>query len=85
MDDSEKQVGLFVLLIDDDVELCSMLKEYFAQVGHRLNCAHNGPDGLARALQTSYDIVLLDVMLPFVNGFSVCSNCVGAKRCPSSC
>jgi two-component system response regulator CpxR len=82
MDDSEKHEGLFVLLVDDDVELCNMLKEYFAQVGHRLDCAHNGPDGLARALQSSYDIVLLDVMLPFVNGFSVLQQLRRRKAMP---
>ncbi len=71
MNDSEMREGVYLLLIDDDVEFCSMLSEYFARMGHRLDCAHNGPDGLARAMQTSYDLVLLDVMLPFVNGFSV--------------
>jgi two-component system response regulator CpxR len=73
---------LFVLLIDDDVELCSMLKEYFAQLGHRLDCAHTGPDGLARALEGSYKIVLLDVMLPFVNGFSVLQQLRRRKEVP---
>lgn len=68
---SEKHEGLFVLLIDDDVRFCSMLKEYFAQMGHRLECAHNGRDGLELALGNAYDIVLLDVMLPLINGFSV--------------
>jgi two-component system response regulator CpxR len=71
MDASEKRDRLFILLVDDDAELCSMMKEYLSQLGHRVDCAHNGPNGLASALQTSYDIVLLDVMLPLVNGFSV--------------
>jgi two-component system response regulator CpxR len=79
---SEKHEGLFVLLIDDDVELCNMLKEYFAHSGHRLDCSHNGPDGLTRALQTSYDFVLLDVMLPFVNGFSVLQQLRRRKEVP---
>ena len=71
MDVSRRQHPLFVLLIDDDVELCAMMGEYFAQFGHRLEWARNGRDGLALALRKSFDIVLLDVMLPFVNGFSV--------------
>ena len=79
---SQKHEGLFMLLIDDDVELCNMLKEYFAQLGHRLDCAHNGPDGLASALQASYDIVLLDVMLPFVDGFSVVQQLRRRKEMP---
>lgn len=62
---------LRILLIDDDAELGSMMTEYFARSGHRLDCAYNGRDGLVRALQQNYDAVLLDVMLPTINGFSV--------------
>jgi DNA-binding response OmpR family regulator len=82
MDTSEKHGRFFALLVDDDAELCSMMKEYFSQLGHQLDCAHNGPDGLASALQTSYDIVLLDVMLPLVNGFSVLQQLRRRKEIP---
>jgi len=82
MDISENPMGLSVLLVDDDTEPCSMMTEYFAQFGHRLECAHNGPDGLANALQTSYDLVLLDVMLPAVNGFSVLQQLRRRKQVP---
>jgi DNA-binding response OmpR family regulator len=82
MNTSEEHGRLLALLVDDDAELCSMMKEYFSQLGHQLDCAHNGPDGLARALQTSYDIVLLDVMLPLVNGFSVLQQLRRRKELP---
>jgi len=59
-----------------------MMKEYFSQLGHQLDCARNGPDGLASALQSSYDIVLLDVMLPLVNGFSVLQQLRRRKEIP---
>ena len=62
---------LSLLLVDDDEELCSMMKEFFAEIGHNLDCAHNGRAGLARALGGTYDLVILDVMLPLVNGFTV--------------
>ena len=80
---SEKHDQLFVLLVDDDVELCNMMKDYFSQLGHRLECAANGQDGLAYALRTSYDIVLLDVMLPLVNGFSVLQQLRRRKQMPA--
>ena len=83
MDASEKHDRLFVLVVDDDAELCNMMNEYFSQLGHRLECAANGHDGLARALQTSYDIVLLDVMLPLVNGFSVLQQLRRRKPVPT--
>lgn len=70
MDASEKPAKLSLLLVDDDAELCSMMKEFFSQMGHRLECAFNGRDGLSRALNGAYDLVLLDVMLPTVNGFT---------------
>jgi two-component system, OmpR family, response regulator CpxR len=62
---------LSLLLIDDDAELCSMMKEFFSETGHRLDCAYNGRDGLGRALQSAYDLIVLDVMLPVLSGFTV--------------
>src|ERR1700684_21170 len=62
---------LSLLLVDDDEELCSMMREFFAEIGHNLDCAHSGGVGLGRALDGTYDLVILDVMLPLVNGFTV--------------
>src|ERR1700761_4825115 len=62
---------LSLLLIDDDAELCSMMQEFFAENGHRLTAVHNGRAGLARALEDQYDLVILDVMLPQINGFTL--------------
>lgn len=62
---------LRILLVDDDAELGGMMTEYFSRLGHRLECAYNGRDGLMRALRQKCDVVLLDVMLPSINGFSV--------------
>lgn len=82
MGDSERHDRLFMLLVDDDAELCNMMKEYFSQLGHQLECSVNGQDGLARALRTSFDIVLLDVMLPLINGFSVLQQLRRRKNLP---
>jgi two-component system response regulator CpxR len=60
-----------LLLIDDDVELCEMLEEFFAQRGIRLESANDGRRGLARALGGGHDLVLLDVMLPDLDGFAL--------------
>jgi len=69
METAEKQLSL--LLVDDDAELCAMMKEFFAEAGHRLDCAYNGQDGLARALNGSYDLAILDVMLPVFDGLTL--------------
>ena len=67
----DRQRQLSLLLIDDDVELCGMMSEFFAQEGHRLECMYNGREGLTAALNGSYDLVILDVMLPILDGFEV--------------
>jgi len=60
-----------LLLIDDDVELCSMLTEYLGKYGFRVKAVHRGDTGLEAALEKPYAIVLLDVMLPGLDGFEV--------------
>lgn len=48
-----------------------MMEEFFAENGHRVTVVHNGRDGLARAQENQYDLVILDVMLPQINGFTL--------------
>ncbi len=60
-----------VLLIDDDVELCTMLIEYLGKNGFRVKTAHRGDTGLKAAQQRRWSLILLDVMLPGIDGFEV--------------
>ena len=60
-----------ILVIDDDVELCELLTEYFADEGLAVEAVHDGAKGLARAASGAHAIVILDVMLPGGNGFEV--------------
>jgi two-component system response regulator CpxR len=69
MESGERQLSL--LLVDDDAELCGMMTEFFAEAGHHLDCAYDGREGLAGALRGGYDLVILDVMLPVIDGFTV--------------
>jgi two-component system response regulator CpxR len=70
MDTLDKSKGS-LLLVDDDAELCSMMTEFFTQAGYEMDCACTGGEGLARALNGSYDLLILDVMLPTLDGFSI--------------
>lgn len=79
---SKEQAALSLLLIDDDAELGNMMKEFFGQVGYQLECAYSGRDGLARALKGSYDLIILDVMLPMINGFTVLQQLRRRKTVP---
>ena len=60
-----------LLLIDDDVELCSMLKEYLGKNGFRVHTVYRGDSGLAAAQEGTWSLILLDVMLPGMDGFEV--------------
>lgn len=69
---AQVQIGCGVLLlVDDDVGLGKLMAEYFGRHSYRLDCVHNGRDGLARALEGDYDLVILDVMLPVLDGFEI--------------
>jgi DNA-binding response OmpR family regulator len=60
-----------ILLIDDDTELCSMLTEYLGRYGFRITAVHRGDIGLKTALDKPFALILLDVMLPGIDGFEV--------------
>jgi len=60
-----------LLIVDDDVKLCRLVKEYLEPLGYHVDAVHDGEEGLARALSQPYAAVILDVMLPKRNGFEV--------------
>lgn len=68
-----------VLLIDDDVELCSMLSDYLGRHGFRIAAVHRGDTGLKAAREKPWALVLLDVMLPGMDGFEVLKQLRGAS------
>jgi len=60
-----------ILLVDDDAELCSLLREFLQREGFTVSCEHEGNRGLAKALEQGVDLVVLDVMLPGIDGFEI--------------
>jgi two-component system, OmpR family, response regulator CpxR len=60
-----------ILIIDDDVRLCQLVVEFFAGSGYTIAAAHDALTGLARALEGSFDLVLLDIMLPGMDGLEL--------------
>lgn len=63
-----------VLIIDDDEELCDLVSEYLTVEGFETTAVHDGETGLAEALSGNYDLAILDVMMPQLNGFDVLRN-----------
>lgn len=60
-----------LLLVDDDVELAEMLESYFVREGLQITVCHNGHQGLHALGQQSFDLMILDVMMPGLSGFEV--------------
>jgi len=60
-----------VLLVDDDRKLCRLIRDYLEPMGYEVSMAHTGPEGLERALAGNFHAILLDVMLPGMDGFEV--------------
>lgn len=71
-----------VLIIDDDEELCELVSEYLTVEGFDIECVNDGESGLQRALSGDYDMAILDVMLPKMNGFDVLRNLREQSKLP---
>jgi DNA-binding response OmpR family regulator len=63
--------GTRLLLVDDNPKLCRMVKEYLEPLGYEVALAHTGPDGLEKALRGDFHAIILDVMLPGLDGLAV--------------
>jgi two-component system response regulator CpxR len=71
-----------LLMIDDDTGLCELLSEYLSAQGFSIQTAHDGQQGLELALQNDYALILLDVMLPSIDGFEVLKQLRQSKLTP---
>lgn len=63
-----------VLLVEDEVRLAEAVRRGLSAEGFNVDWADNGIDGLWKATENSYDVVVLDIMLPGMNGYKVCEN-----------
>src|SRR5258708_31334965 len=71
-----------ILIIDDDVELCTLVGEYLQAEGFTVEAVHDGENGLQRATAGGYLLVVLDVMLPGIKGFEVLRRIRATSRLP---
>jgi two-component system response regulator CpxR len=71
-----------ILVIDDDVELCSLMSELLKREGYGVDCQYDGRKGLDRALSGQDDLLVLDVMLPGLDGFEILKRVRQQSRIP---
>jgi len=71
-----------ILVIDDDAELCALVGEYLEPEGFQIEAVHDGTRGLERALNGDYLLIVLDVMLPGLNGFDLLRRLRVASKTP---
>jgi len=72
MENQEKSPSrINVLIIDDDKKLCRLVKDYLEPMGYDVEAAHTGILGLERVLAGDFHVVILDVMMPEMDGFEV--------------
>src|SRR6267143_2122039 len=71
-----------ILVIDDDVELCELVAEYLEPDGYKVEAIHDGQTGLERALSGEHALLVLDYMLPSMNGFEVLRQIRTRSRLP---
>ena len=60
-----------ILIVDDDAELCGLLRELLQREGYTVDCENDGRRGLEAALRPDFQLVVLDVMLPGMDGFAI--------------
>ncbi|MFD3581513.1 response regulator transcription factor [Streptomyces sp. NPDC058683] len=63
-----------VLVMDDDTRLVELLQQGLRAEGFAVDAASDGLDGLAKAAADTYDVIILDVMMPGLNGYKVCAH-----------
>ena len=61
-----------VLLIEDDIAISRLLKEGLEDESYAVDVAHDGSEGYRTAAADEYDVIILDIMLPEMNGYEVC-------------
>lgn len=61
-----------ILVVDDDKNICQLLELYLAKEGYELFFTYDGSGAIDQIKQRSFDLVILDVMLPVINGWEVC-------------
>ena len=71
-----------ILIVEDEVAIAELEKDYLELSGFEVEVANDGQEGLERALTEEFDLIILDLMLPGVDGFEICRQVRAEKNTP---
>ncbi|MBQ9886489.1 MAG: response regulator transcription factor [Lachnospiraceae bacterium] len=71
-----------ILIIEDEESIAELEKDYLEINGYEVDMVFNGTDGLDKALNSEYDLMILDLMLPGIDGFEICRQVRKTKDIP---
>ena len=71
-----------ILIIEDEVSIAELEKDYLELSGFEVDMEHSGDTGLEKALKNDYDLIILDLMLPGIDGFEICRKIREQKNIP---
>jgi DNA-binding response OmpR family regulator len=60
-----------ILMVDDDMKLCRLIRDFLEPMGYQVAAAHTGPQGVDMALRQPFAALILDVMMPGMDGLAV--------------
>ena len=69
-----------ILIVEDEVSIAELEKDYLELSGFEVEIEHDGRNGLKRALEEDFDLFILDLMLPEVDGFEICKKIRETKK-----
>ena len=61
-----------ILIVEDDMDIQELLQEFLQEAGYKADIAGDGVEAVDRFANNPYDLILLDIMLPKIDGFTVC-------------
>ena len=75
----------YLLAVDDERDIVELISRFAEHEGHTIDTADNGIEALRLCGENDYDLIILDIMMPQMDGFTVCKKLAKKRKPPLSC